>query len=209
MEKMGKKLNVNEIMKAYEMLSKEDKDLFENEIQNKKEEQYALLRQERHEKVKSAKNEREAELDAMEKEIPVLLKQVAKKLEPLLEYDTFEGELLHAWPYLGSWRFVRPNSRSGETYDFYYDTLYHSEGHLTDHSAGIGYIRGKGFSFIYDNDGRPCTRIRVQHEIICSCLRTLDQERDEIMRIIDIHINSLIKSSRNADRDAKQSHYKF
>lgn len=209
MEKMGKKLNVNEIMEAYEMLSKEDKDLFENEIQNKKEEQFKILHQERREKVKAAKNEREAELDKMEKEIPVLLKQVAKKLEPLLQYDTFEGDLLNVWPYRGSWRFVRPNSYSREVYEFYYDTLYHSEGRLSNYSAGIGYIRGKGFSFIYENDGRPCTRIRIQHEVVCDCLKMLDREHDEIMRIIDIHINSLIKSSRHADRDAKQSHYKF
>ena len=206
---MEKKLNVNEIMKAYEMLSKKDRDLFEKEIQDKREHQFEILRNDRNEKAKLAKKAREAELDAMEKEIPVLLKQVAKKLEPLLEYDTFEGELLHTWPYLGSWRFVRPNSLSGETYDFYYDTLYHSEGRLSNYSAGIGYIRGKGFSFIYENDGRPCTRIRIQHEVVCDCLKMLDREHDEIMRIIDIHINSLIKSSRNADRDAKQSHYKF
>lgn len=206
---MGKKLNLNEIMEAYEMLSKKEKNIFEKEIQSKKEEQFEILRNDRQERTKLAEEAREAELNEMEKEIVAMLKQALPKVEYLIKYATFEGDILHVWKYMRNWRFKRPNSRRGEVYEFYYNSSYHySSGKIASDYVGIGYIRGKGFSFIYDRDDRPCERIRNQHEAVCKYLKMLDEEYDEIIKKIDDKVDSIISGRRHGDRDAK-SCYKF
>lgn len=198
---MGKKLNLNEIMEAYEMLPKREQDLFEKEIQNKKEHQFEILCNDRREMAKLAEEAREAELDKMEREIVMMLKKALPKVEYLIKYDTFEGDLLHVWAHRGSWRFVRPCSK--EVYEFYYDN-----GSVFNNDAGIGYTRSKGFAFIYANSGRPCKSIRIQHEIACDYLKMLDEKYDEITKAIDEEVDSIISGRRHGDRDAK-SCYKF
>ena len=201
MEKM-KKLNVNDVVKAYEMLSKKDRDLFEKEIQNKREHQFEILRNDRNEKAKLAKKAREAELNKMEREIVHMLKQALPKVEYLIKYDTFEGHILHVWPYMEDWCF------DAGQYEFYYKTYYFPNGDPDGYPVGIGYSRSKGFSFVYRNSGRSCTSIRIQHNVVHKFLKMLDEEYDEIIKEIDDEVDSIISGRRHGDRDTK-SCYKF
>lgn len=202
------KNSVETLIAHYEKLSKEDKDVFENEIEKKKNEYknkyFSNIYKSRKKRVESATAERKKELDKMESEIPVMLKKAYKEIEFLLNYATYEGRILRMWEYDGDCVFNRTDKE-----DFMYKSSYHNrDGKWSHYYIEVLYSRKNGFTFEYECDDTLCTYVTEQYEAVCHLMKFLDEKKDEIVKDIDDEIEKIIKAHRKADRTAKQSCYK-
>lgn len=187
--------SVKNLVKYYEKLSKNEKDVFKKELSEKENEYYSEIYASRKERMNSVIADRNQKLDEMEKEIVVMLKQALPKVNSLLKYATFEGKILHIQKNRIGFDVVMDRSKK---FEFYCETF---------SGVGLGYNRGKGFLFAYAN-GQPCTSVSEQYECACNVSMRIEKDYDQIIQIIDRKVDTIINYNQKADRDTK-SCYKF